>query len=547
LDTLDPGKNVNMLAFTVSKDRSDQRLGQRLDQAVTDHLHGRSIARAKVQGWIKDGRVRINGRVCSRPARRLVYGETVQVEVPDTETELTPEAGGLGIVHQDEHFAVLNKPVGLVVHPAPGLSKGTLVHRLLHQFPALKRLAGARPGIVHRLDKDTTGLLVIALNESTRLKLVEDFAARRVEKTYLALVHGVPSRIKDVIDAPIGRHPTLKTRMAVVQKGGKEARSEYQVLWTDPQAKFSLLQIGIQTGRTHQIRVHLQYIGHPLLGERVYSATRRQGTLDSLPWAAKLLTRPMLHAWRLGLPHPDSGDKVRFQISPPKDFQRVLLVCSRRVQRVGLTGLPGCGKSTLLKTLADGGWPVWSADATVRELYRPGQDGWGLLRRRFGTRFVPDEAGAVDTPALLAAMRESSALRREVEEIIHPLAAHRLEMFWQEHPASRTALAEAPLLLEGGWHFKFDVIVGLFCLERLRREWLENSRGWDVSVQADMESWQWSGPDKLRACGLVLENPGDLDGMRLRAVALARVLQWLRRRKVRSLSRRIQDIVTAKD
>lgn len=552
-----------MATFTASNNHS----GQRLDQAVTDHLHDRDIARSKVQGWIKDGRVRVNGRVCPRPSRRLSVGETIQVEVPDMETQLTPEKGDLGVVHQDEQFVVLDKPAGLVVHPAPGLDSGTLVHRLLHQFPALNRLEGARPGIVHRLDKDTTGLLAVAMSEPARLKMAEDFAARRVEKTYLALVHGVPALGKGVINAPIGRHPTLKTRMAVVHKGGKEARSEYQVLWADPLARLCLLRVGIQTGRTHQIRVHLQHIGHPLLGEKVYLAIPRQTAGHplllslslSFPWASKLLTRPMLHAWRLGLPHPETREMMRFQIAPPKDFQRVMLVCSRQMQRVGLTGLPGCGKSILLDALAESGLPVWSADVAVRELYRSGQDGCELLRRRFGERFVPSKAngkanskangqakgetGPVDTSALLAAMRQSPALRREVEEIIHPLAAHSLETFWQEHATGRAAVAEVPLLLESGWRLSFDVVVGLFCPEHLRRGWLEASRGWDAGVQADVESWQWSGPDKLRACGLVVENPGNLDGIRLRATALARVLQWLRRRKAHSLSRHIQDIV----
>jgi 23S rRNA pseudouridine1911/1915/1917 synthase len=479
----------------------------------------------------------------------LVKGETIQVEVPNLETKLTPEAGSLSVIHQDEHFAVLNKPAGLVVHQAPGpawgLTKGTLVHLLLHQFPTLQRLEGARPGIVHRLDKDTTGLLVVALNESARRKMAADFAARSVEKTYLALVHGVPARDKDMIEAPIGRHPALKTRMAVVHKGGKEARSTYQVLWTDPLARFSLLGIRIQTGRTHQIRVHLQHLGHPLLGDPVYSTT--QSPLQALPWADKLLRRPMLHAWRLSLPHPATGKITHFQTPPPKDFQRVPLVCSRQLQRVGLTGLPGCGKSMLLDALAENGWPVWSADAAVRELYKPGRDGWELLRRRFGTRFVPDEASAVNAAALLAAMRQSSALRREVEELIHPLAAHLLEAFWQEHAASRAALAEVPLLLERGWRTGFDVIIGLFCPDRLRHGWLKSSRGWDPDVQADVESWQWSGPNKLRACNLVVENPGELNGMRRRAAALTRILRWLRRRKTRALSDHIHKIFTSQD
>ncbi len=520
----------------------EDQAGQRVDQAVTQLLQDSDATRARVQAWIKQGRLSIDGLACMRPARRMVLGETMRLEVPRTGTQLTPEAGCLGIVFQDEAMAVLNKPAGLSVHPAPGLDTGTLAHRLVHHFPALRQLDGHRPGIVHRLDKDTTGLMAVALNESVRQRLTEDFAARRVHKTYLALVFGRPSKNAGSIDAAIGRHPSLKTRMAVVAKGGKEALSDYTVLWADPKSRFSLLAVRIHTGRTHQIRVHLRHIGHPLLGDAAYSTPGAAVLRRDLPWADKLLQRPLLHAWRLVLTHPLSGKTMRFSLSPPKDFLRVMLVCSRQVQRVGLTGLPGCGKSVLLQNLADLGLPVWSADAAVREQYAPGRDGWELLRRRFGTRFVPHDAAPVDARALLAAMRDSPALRKEVEAMIHPLAAHDLAAFWRNHAAGRAAVAEVPLLLESGWQGDVDLRVGLFCPDALRRRWMEASRGWDPRIQADVESWQWPGPDKLRACDLIVDNPGTPEGIQRRAAALARVLRSLRQSQAHALHSRLQTI-----
>ncbi|HDQ40124.1 MAG TPA: dephospho-CoA kinase [Desulfonatronum sp.] len=525
---------------------ASSKVGLRLDQVVTDHVTGRGITRSRVQDWIKAGLVSIDGVPCRRPSRRLYAGELLQIDPPSLTTALIPETGELDVIFQDNDLVVLNKPAGLVVHPAPGLNAGTLVHRLLGQFPELQNMDGARPGIVHRLDKDTTGLIVVALNEAARLSMAEDFAARRVQKTYLALVYGLPDQERALIDAPIDRHTILKTRMTVVPKGGRQALSEYRVLWSDPRKRFSLLAVRIQTGRTHQIRVHLQHIGHPLLGDPVYSRVQAHAQRQNLPWAKQLLKRPMLHAWRLALPHPFTGQNLQFQLSPPRDFWRVMLVCSRQVQRIGLTGLPGCGKSVLLAALAGTGLPIWNADAAVRELYQPGGDGWDLLRRIFGARFVPDEAGAVDTTALLAAMRASSALRREVETMIHPLVAHKLESFWQDHARCRAAAAEVPLLVEGGWRSDFDVIAGIYCSHGLRRQWLAVSRGWDQELQADVESWQWSELDKLRACDMIVENPGNLEGAARRAEALGRILQWLRRRKVRRLLREVMNLVTDK-
>lgn len=536
---------MNKTNIAVARDQ----VGRRLDQVIMDRVQGSGPARTWVQAWIRAGCVEVDGKTCARPSRRMAEGEVVKVSVPSGPQGLTPEAKNLGILHQDEQLAVLNKPAGLAVHPAPGLDQGTLAHRLLHHFPALKRQPGGRPGIVHRLDKNTTGLMVVALEEDARRQMIEDFAARRVEKSYLALVRGRPSKDRDVIDAPIGRHPSLKTRMAVVSKGGKSARSDYRTLWSDPQFRTSLLHVRIRTGRTHQIRVHLQHIGHPLLGDQVYSGKAGflapEGIMGFLKdsWFAKMVKRPLLHAWRLGLPHPRTRAPLQFELPPPRDFVQVMLISSRQVQRVGLTGLPGSGKSVLGAAIARTGLHVWNADDAVRELYRPGQDGWELLRRRFGARFVPDEAGPVDTASLLAAMRASPDLRKEVEDLVHPLVAHRLEVFWQKHAAHRAALAEVPLLLESGWRNGFDVVAGLFCPEARRRQWLERTRGWDRQAQQDVESWQRSGPDKLRSCDILLENPGTTDGMALRAESLILVLRWLRRQKARALYGRLRRLV----
>ncbi|GAB6059507.1 dephospho-CoA kinase [Desulfonatronum parangueonense] len=519
--------------------------GQRLDQFWTNQLVEQEIARAKVQAWIREGHARINGQACTRPSRRVACGERLELEVVVVKTELQPENRELRILHLDDDLVVLNKPAGLVVHPAPGLDMGTLVHRLIHHFPELSELTGARPGIVHRLDKDTTGLMVVALNEATRLRLAASFADRRVDKTYLALVHGRPLA-EDFIDAPIGRHSTWKTRMAVIPKGGKPAQSEYKILWTAAHDRFSLVQVRIFSGRTHQVRVHMQHAGHPLLGDASYCPGHFRTWQKDVPGLDKLVARPMLHAWKLGFEHPRTSESLRFQLAPPKDMTKVMLAGSRTSQRVGLTGMPGCGKSLLLTKLAAMGIPVWSADKAIAELYQPGQDGWELLRRRFGDRFITDRNSPVDKGALLQALRETPQLRQELEAMIHPLARHRLECFWKDHSNARVAVAEVPLLLETGWTSGFDLLVGLACDAQQRKAWLREKRGWTEELLADVESWQWPEAKKLRACHLIVDNPGAPDELERRAVALAGILRRLRRQKIRRLLSRIDGLVNPK-
>ncbi|MDY7002132.1 MAG: dephospho-CoA kinase, partial [Thermodesulfobacteriota bacterium] len=428
--------------------------GARLDVFISAHLKDTGLSRAKVQDLIRGGRARVNGKVCAKPNYRLAAGESVSLDMdslPDWTGALTPEPGGVDLVYEDEHVVVLDKPAGLTVHPAPGRPDKTLVHRLLSRFPHLAKLDPARPGIVHRLDKDTSGLILVALDERSRIRLSREFARRKVYKEYLALVHGRPKPEAGEINVPLGRDPRNKTKMAVTPKG-REARSAYEVIWpkTAEKGGFSLVRVKIFTGRTHQIRVHLDHIGHPVFGDTVYGARQHKEWLDRSGLNPRLASRQMLHAWKLGFTHPETDERMMFCAPPPRDFERLPLLLSRTCMRVVVTGAPGCGKSALLLFLSDEGIPVFSADREVAALYEPGADGRDLLKKRFGRVYVPDH-GPVDKAALFQDMLGSRALRQEVMDLIHPLVKHRLREFFRLHADKRAAAAEVPLFFEAGW------------------------------------------------------------------------------------------------
>lgn len=512
--------------------------GKRLDVFLGEQV-GDAVSRAKVQEWIKAGLASVDDKPWTKPSQRLRGGESVRLLGRAEGSCLTPEQGDLAVLYRDDWLLVLEKPAGLTTHPAPSCPEGTLVHRLLHHYPELAALDSERPGIVHRLDKDTSGLLVVALTERARLALAEDFAERRVDKVYLALVHGRPRDSGD-INLPMGRHPTHKTRMAVLKKGGRPARSAYERLWSSRENRFSLLRVRIFTGRTHQIRVHLAALGHPIIGDSVYGPGPYVGWDKDLPWASRLAKRQMLHAHLLRLAHPADGRELAFASVPPKDFRRLPLLLDRRVQRVGLTGMPGSGKSTLLRFLAEQGVPTFSADKAVAELYAPGGDGTALLTRRFGERFLAEDGG-VDKRALFGAMLENPALRREVEELVHPLVKHRMELFFQANGRERLAVAEIPLLVEAGWEQgkEFDMVVGIAAPTYKRKEWLRTQRGLSEQAAATLESWQWPEERKLSRCDLVVHNPGDLPGLRIEARALLASLRERRARETRGLMERL--------
>jgi len=501
-----------------------QPTGTRLDVFWSARLGGHEVSRARIQEAIEAGYALLDARVCTKPGYKLRGGETLALTLPSVVSDIAAEAGPLTIVYRDESLVVLDKPPGLTVHPAPGLPGGTLVNRLLFHFPQLRHLAGPRPGIVHRLDKDTSGLLVVALTEPARLSLAEAFAARRTSKTYLALVHGRPEKAEDTIRLPIGRDPDNPTKMAVVAKGGREAESHYRCVWTAPDGRASLLEVTIATGRTHQIRVHLANLGHPVVGDGVYGSRqqaewKRQGGVCS-----RLAGRQMLHAWKLAFVHPQTGQDMAFCCPLPRDFWRLVLLLGRRRQRVGLVGMPGCGKSALLGLFAAAGFPTFSADAVVADLYASGGDGAHMLAGRFGGAVLTPD-GAVDKGWLLASMRQSDHVRREVMELIHPLVRGRLEAFFAAHADSRAAFAETPLLLEAGWDKgqDVDVVVGVRCDPAVRRERLAD-RGWSETLMDAMDGWQWTEDKKLSRCRYVVDNSGDLSAL---TGAAGRVLSTL--------------------
>ena len=488
--------------------------GMRLDKFWGRELAGEGVSRGRIKGWIESGLAMVDGEVAAKGNTKLAQGQAVSIRCAGPEpgeSAAEPVRGDIRAVYEDGDMLVVVKPAGLTTHPAPSEPGPTLVNLLLHGWPDIapenSGMDAQRPGIVHRLDKDTSGLMAVARTEAARLALSESFAGRKTFKVYLALVHGIPEPRQGVIDAPMGRHPSRKTLMAVLPRGGREARSEYRVLWTGPRGLASLVAVRIHTGRTHQIRVHMAHIGHPLLGDAVY------GPRENAEWSrrpdrlAQMAPRQMLHAFYLSVPHPATGEPVTHWLAPPEDFRALLSGLTRECLRVGIVGMPGGGKSALLKALRDEGRPCFSADESVAELYGPGGDGAAMIRQRFGGRYTLDD-GSVDKPGLFAAMRESESVRREVMDMVHPMVRHRCEDFFRAHRDEPVAYAEIPLLLEGGWHKDgtVDLVAGVRCPEAKRTGELRRLRRLSPEILAVFDSWQWPEADKLAACDVIVDN-----------------------------------------
>jgi len=292
--------------------------GLRLDQAIATLLS--EYSRSRLQAWIKEGHVKLNGVVVV-PRHVVWQGDRIEVETQLAAEEIAfrPEDIALDIVYEDESVLVVNKPAGLVVHPGSGNWQGTMLNALLHHAP---QLAGVpRAGIVHRLDKDTSGLLVVAKTLIAQTDLVRQLQARTVKREYLAVVQGAP-QLAGSVEAPIGRHPTQRVKMAVVQYG-KPALTHFAVV--ERFAHYSLVRCQLETGRTHQIRVHMQHLGFPLLGDPVYGG-KGMNIPVQLREVIKDFTRQALHATRLGLIHPVSGEEMEWRVDMPADMARLLEV-----------------------------------------------------------------------------------------------------------------------------------------------------------------------------------------------------------------------------
>lgn len=285
--------------------------GDRLDSVLAALLP--EYSRSRLQGWIREGRVTVNSAVVE-PKHKLSGGERVQVRPVARAQDASPaaEQRELAVLFEDAHLLVIDKPPGLVVHPGHGNWSGTLMNALLHHVPNAAQLP--RAGIVHRLDKDTSGVMVVAKMESTQLALTRMIAARKVSRIYQAVVRGRIER-KQTIDAPIGRHPKERTRMAVVPaQKGRSAQTLVEPLKLLPQ--HTLVKCTLATGRTHQIRVHLAHVGHPIEGDPVYASKSRDAT-HAFP-------RQALHAWHLSFEHPETQEALSFEAPLPADIQQLL-------------------------------------------------------------------------------------------------------------------------------------------------------------------------------------------------------------------------------
>ena len=293
--------------------------GMRLDAALASLA---APSRSQARRWIERGRVTLNGSVVAA-SRKVAAGDWIDAEAPEPQPSgLDPEAIPLAILYEDESLVVLDKAPDMVVHPGPGHATGTLVNALLHHCGELASVGGVqRPGIVHRLDRGTSGVMVVARSDAAHEGLSQQFRDHTIERVYHALVRGVPSAETGRIDAPIARHPRDRKRMTVVREGGREARTAWSVLQRFARGQRSLLEVRPETGRTHQIRVHLAGTGLPIAGDPVYG---RRGRARPEPG----LARPALHARVLGFTHPESSERLRFEADYPEDLSARLEVLS---------------------------------------------------------------------------------------------------------------------------------------------------------------------------------------------------------------------------
>lgn len=292
-------------------------MSERLDKVLLGRYP--DFSRSRIEGLVKAGFVTVNGAVAEKAGLKVDATDEIAVTIPPPVPAVPePEDIPLDIIFEDDDLLVVNKPAGLVVHPAPGHDTGTLVNALLHHCPNLSGIGGvARPGIVHRLDQDTSGLLVVAKSQPAMVGLARAFASHRdIEKTYLAVCHGAPRLEAGRIENLIGRHPVDRKRMAIVERNGKTAITNWKVLGRT--SKTAFVECRIETGRTHQIRVHLASLGCPVIGDRVYGRPALDRQLEPVP------LRQMLHAWKLVLWHPVKGVRLSFVAPFPPDMTAYL-------------------------------------------------------------------------------------------------------------------------------------------------------------------------------------------------------------------------------
>ncbi|HEX6100553.1 MAG TPA: RluA family pseudouridine synthase [Thermoanaerobaculia bacterium] len=303
---------------TVGETQNGLRLDRALGELFSDY------SRNFLANLVTDGHVRVDGAPAAKPSQRVEAGQRIEIEVPDAAPAgISSQDLPLHVLYEDADVVVLDKPAGLVVHPAAGHADGTLVNALLFHVKDLSGVGGEiRPGIVHRLDKDTSGVMIVAKHDAAHRRLTEAWSTDRVRKEYVALVYGTPASERGTVDAPIGRDPRDRKKMAVVA-GGRAAVTDYEV--AERLRYVSLVRCRLRTGRTHQIRVHMKHLGHPIVGDPVYSGPQWRGIPDKrVQKLLSSLNRQMLHAARITFAHPSTGASMTFEAPLPQDFATVL-------------------------------------------------------------------------------------------------------------------------------------------------------------------------------------------------------------------------------
>lgn len=294
-----------------------QEGAERLDRWLAEHLE--DLSRSRVQKLIEEGHLQLNGQVCTEKKTKIKAGDRLSLFIPpNVPLEVEAENIPLDILYEDEYLIIINKPAGLVVHPAPGNETGTLVNALLYHCSDFEGIGGVqRPGIVHRLDKDTTGAIVVAKTDYVHQHLQAQIKAKTARREYLGLVYGVPKTLKGTVNLPLSRHPVERKKRAVVpvEKGGKESITHWEIL--ERLNNYTLMHFRLETGRTHQIRVHCQSMGNPIVGDPVYSSGGSIGV--NLPGQ-------LLHAWKLTLSHPVTGEILEAIAPIPEVFIKVLTI-----------------------------------------------------------------------------------------------------------------------------------------------------------------------------------------------------------------------------
>jgi len=328
------GSNPDMRQETLTVQVEESEAAQRLDKVLSARLE--DISRARLQALIAEGQVSINGETAKSASRKVQFADRLEVTIPPLE-KASPQAEdiALDVVYEDDDVLVLNKPAGLVVHPGAGNHDGTLVNALLHYCEdTLSGIGGVkRPGIVHRLDKDTSGLMIVAKHDKAHQGLAAQLQDRSLSRVYKALVLGVPMPRVGKIDQPIGRHANNRTKMTVTRRGGKEARTYYKVLESYGDA-LSLVECKLESGRTHQIRVHMAFLKYPLIGDPLYgpqstaliSKLKKAGLEDGDIEAVKVFPRQALHAAEISFLHPVTNERHHYKQDVPEDFSNLLKI-----------------------------------------------------------------------------------------------------------------------------------------------------------------------------------------------------------------------------